>query len=261
MAEFNGLYQRVVYYDIVFRRDVTREVDFLMDVYKAQVKHDPRSMIDLACGPGYHARMFAGRGVRAIGLDLREEMIAFASDLAAADGVEVEWIAQDMRCLQLDEPVDIALNVFDGIDCLTSNTDLVAHLNAIADNLTPDGLYFIDVTNPRYTSFNCYAPFCYAGERDGVRVEINWAVNNAYVDPLTSIAHTEIEMRVQNGGDEIVTRDMAQERVLSAQEITLLAELSGKLRPVAWYGDFDMNVPYGGNKDTPRMIAVLQKTS
>lgn len=261
MAEFNGFYQRAVYYDIVFNRDVTHEIDFVMAVYRQFAGGEPQSLIDLACGPGYHARNFAGRGLRAVGLDLRMEMITFAQEHAAREGVEVEWIAQDMRCLQLDRPVDIAVNVFDGIDCLLTNADLVAHLRSIADNLTPLGLYFIDVTHPKATTFNHYTPFHYYNERNGTRVDIRWATNHPYVDPLTSIAHTEIEIRVNENGQEIVLRDTAKERVLSAQEIILLADFAGGLSPVAWYGDYDLNCPFGGDRDTPRMIAVLQKTT
>src|SRR5690606_21290530 len=149
----------------------------------------PFSLLDLACGPGYHARSFAKRGLRAVGLDLREEMIAFAQACASQEGCEVEWVAQDMRYLRLETPVGVAINVFDGIDCLLTNTDLVAHLRAIAANLTPGGLYFIDVTHPRETFFNFYGDFVYTGQRDEIAVQVIWGTNKPQVDPLTNIAH------------------------------------------------------------------------
>lgn len=259
MAEFNNFYQRAVYYDIVFSRDVTCEIDFVAAVYRQLVGREPAALLDLACGPGYHARAFAARGGRAVGLDLREEMLALAASCAAAEGVQVEWIAADMRSLRLEQPVDVALNVFDGIDCLHSTQDLVAHMRAIAANLTPQGLYIIDVTHPRYTTFNHYEPFCYAGQRDGVTVRIDWATNHPVVDPLTSTVVTQIEMHVDDHGQQFVIVDTACERVLSAQEITLLAELSGVLRPVAWYGAYDMGQPLDSSSGAQRMIALLQK--
>lgn len=33
MAEHNNLYQNVVYYDVIFERDVCREVDFILAAY------------------------------------------------------------------------------------------------------------------------------------------------------------------------------------------------------------------------------------
>ena len=72
MAEYNEVYGRAKYYDIAFRRDVTREVDFLTELYQRHAGKPLSSMIDIACGPGYHALLFASRGVRTIGLDLRK---------------------------------------------------------------------------------------------------------------------------------------------------------------------------------------------
>lgn len=261
MAEFNNFYQRAFYYDIVFQRDVTQEVDFIVEIYRQCVGDGPHSLLDLACGPGYHARNFARRGLRAVGLDLRQEMLAFANDAAAREGVHVQWLAADMRTFQLEHPVDVIINVFDGIDCLNSNEDLVAHLRAVGANLTPAGLYFIDVTNPYYTSFNSYDHFKYRGERDGVSVEILWATNDPLVNPLTSIANTQMEIHINDHGHETVVVDMASERVLSGQEISLLAELSGVLKPIAWYGGYDFGLPFEQSPQAARMIAVLQKLS
>lgn len=260
MAQFQNLYQRAFYYDIVFHRDVTPEIDFIAEVYRQCVGENPRSLVDLACGPGYHARAATRRGLRAVGLDLHQEMVAFAAERATQEGLNIEWIAADMRAMRLHDPVDIALNAFDGIDCLLTTHDLVAHFRAIADNLTPRGLYFIDVTHPRMSTFYHYGDFHYTGSLNGTSVRVNWAVNNPQIDPLTGISHTEIEIRIQENGGETVIIDQADERVFTAQEITLLSELSGALQPVRWYGAYDTNV----SLDSPhaeRMIAVLQKTS
>jgi len=260
VAEFNVFYQRAYYYDIVFRRDVTAEVDFVCAVYEQQRGSPPQSLLDLACGPGYHARNFAGRGLRAVGLDLRPEMVQFAAEQAAADGVQgVEWLAADMRDFRLVHPVDVAINVFDGIDCLNDNADLIAHLRAVAGNLTDGGLYFIDVTHPRFTNFSHYEPFQYQGERDGVRVQINWAINKPQIDPVTSVSQTQLELLIEDNGAAQRIEDTAYERVLTAQEILLLAQLSGVFEVVAWYGAYDTQQPPDYSPTATRLIAVLQK--
>lgn len=260
MAEFNAFYQRAYYYDIVFRRDVTVEIDFVCAVYKQQRGSTPQSLLDLACGPGYHARNFAGRGLRAVGLDLRPEMVQFAAEQEATDGVQgVEWLAADMRDFKLVHPVDVAINVFDGIDCLNSNADLIAHLRAVADNLTEGGLYFIDVTHPRFTNFSHYERFHYQGERDGVRVQINWAINQPQIDPVTSVSRTQLELLIEENGSSQRIEDTAYERVLTAQEILLLAQLSGKFEIIGWYGAYDTQQPPDYSPAATRLIAVLQK--
>jgi hypothetical protein len=72
------------------------------------------------------------------------------------------------------------------------------------------------------------------------------------------VSHTQIEVRIRENGSETVVIDTADERMLTAQEIVLLAELSGALRPIRWYGGYDVNMPL----DAPEakfMVAVLQK--
>lgn len=260
MAEFNHLYQRAVYYDIVFKRDVSQEVDFIIEVYQRATGQAPSSLLDLACGPAYHAREFARRGLRAAGLDLRPEMLHFAADQANAEGVTgIEWLAEDMRYVQLPYPVDIAINAFDGIDCLTNNDDLIAHFRAIARNLTPGGIYLIDVTHPRYTSYSYYEPFAYAGERDGISVQIRWATNNPVFDPVTNLSNTELEVLVNDHGNQFTIKDTACERLLCGQEIDLLARLAGNLKPIGWYGAYNLHQPADHSPSATRLIAVLQK--
>lgn len=257
MAEFNNLYQRAIYYDIVFKRDVTSEIDFLHELYTRLNDRSPQSLLDLACGPAYHARNFAGRGLRAVGLDLRDEMLRFAADQAAAEGVTgIEWIAADMRYLNLEKPVDIALNAFDGIDCLTGNDDLIDHFKAISACLNPGGLYIIDVSPLRYTSYSHYKPWCYTGDRDGIHVEIQWATNNPAFDPITNISHTEMEIRITENGTTAMYHDSARERIVCGTEIDLLARLSGGFKICGWYGAYDFDQPVEGGE---RFIAVLQK--
>jgi len=59
VARHDELYQRAVYYDIVFDRDVRKGVDFVQAAFRHYAGGEPRSVLDLACGPGYHARAFA----------------------------------------------------------------------------------------------------------------------------------------------------------------------------------------------------------
>ena len=131
MAEHHELYQRAFYYDIALKRDVGAEIDFLFFVYEHYTGGSLRSVIDLACGPGYHARAFAQRGIRSVGLDLHPEMIQYAADQAAIDGVKVEWVAADMRFFQLSPSVNMAICMFDGLDALVKNEDLIQHLRAV----------------------------------------------------------------------------------------------------------------------------------
>jgi len=255
-----NLYQRAIYYDVIFDRDVSREADFITQAYQQYSgMTGPAAVLDLACGPGYHALEFARRGVAATGLDLGKEMLTLAREKAAAQGLQVHWMEGDMRSFALERPVDAAFIMFDGLDALLSNDDLVTHLRAVGQALNPGGVYLVDLTHPRDCSFQSYGSFGYHGRRDGVDVEIRWATNSPHFDLVTGVADVELELHVRDNGREILVKDRARERLLLPQEIRLLAESSGLLQVVGWHGDYDVRQPLDNSQASRRMIAVLQR--
>jgi SAM-dependent methyltransferase len=259
VAEYNNLYQHAMYWDIIFNRDVSKEVQFIHELFRHFAGRDLCSVLDIACGPGYHARAFARQGLRAVGLDLRAEMLAFAQDQAKADGVDIEWVKGDMRHMKLNQPVDAALGMFDAIDGLLTDDDLVAHFRCIADNLTPGGIYLVELSHPAIYSYEWYPPVAYHGERDGVEVDIYWATNRPQHDLVTGVAHVELEIRVNDHGHQTIIHDSADERLLCAGELRLLARLSGALEVVGWYGDMKLSQPFDHTSMSPRMFCVMQK--
>ncbi|MEX2650181.1 MAG: class I SAM-dependent methyltransferase [Alphaproteobacteria bacterium] len=258
MAEFNELYARARYYDIALGRDVTREVVFVENLFQRLTGRPLGSVLEIACGPGYHTRGFARRGVVATGLDLRPEMVAFAAERARADGVDARWIAADMRDFTLPAPVDAIITMYDTLDCLLDHDDVIAHFRNVARNLVPDGLYLLEFTHPHDTGFADYGAFRYEGERDGVRVIVDWATNAPAYHPLTMVAEVEVRMTVTEKGAERVFVDRAPERMFTAPEIVALARLSGALRFERAFGDFALDRPLDEAPAPRRMILALR---
>ncbi|MDH5507163.1 MAG: class I SAM-dependent methyltransferase [Anaerolineae bacterium] len=259
MAEHNAFYQKARYYDVVFDRDVSGEVDFILDAYERYAGKKAESALDIACGPAYHALDIAHRGLVSAGLDLHPEMVKMANERAVQEGVSLNLLAADMRDFKLDAPVDAAYIIFDGLDALLLNEDLVKHFKAVAKNLTPNGIYIIDLTHPRDCSLWDYGKFHYKGKRDGTAVEIKWATNKPVFDVCTGVANVDIEIHVVEQGKKQVIKDSARERYLPPQEIQLLADLSGVFKVAGWHGDFNIDQPLDNSDASRRMIAVLQK--
>ena len=258
MAEFNEIYARARYYDIALGRDVGREVDFVLAAFRRLAGRPARSVLEIACGPGYHTRALARRGIRAVGLDLRPEMVAYAAERAAEDGVEATWIAADLRDFTLAEPVDVVLTLYDTLDCLLDQDDVIAHFRNVAANLAPDGLYLLEFTHPFDTGFADYGSFRYEGERGGVKVVVDWATNAPTYHPLTQAADVEVTMTVTEKGATRRFVDRAPERMFTAPEIAALARLSGALRLDASWGDVDIDRPLDDGPPPRRMILGLR---
>lgn len=259
MAQHDLLYQRAVYYDIALSRDVSTEIDFIQQIYRHLTGSELTSVLDLACGPGYHARCLARRGIRAVGLDLFTPMIDLAKEHALQEKVTVEWIVNDMRCFKLAKPVDMAICMFDGIDALVDNDDFICHLQTVSANLIPGGLYLLDCTHPRDCSFGYYGDYRYSGKRNGISVDIIWSTNRPSIDPVTGVAEVELELHVDDHGNRQIIKDKARERCLTAQEIQLLVRLSGVFDIAGWYGGMDLKQPLDNTPLSTRMISVLRK--
>jgi hypothetical protein len=191
-------------------------------------------------------------------MDLRPEMIAYAAD--QTDGTSVQWLVGDMRDFQLEAPADLAFCCNSGIDCLLTNAELVHHLRTVAGNLDGDGLYVIELCHPRDSHPYDYGNWRYVGEQDGTRVTIDWATNRPLADPISHVARVDVTMRVQKNGSETVYVDSALERYLSAQEITLLCDLSGVFKVVDWYGAFDLGQPLDNSQSATSVIGVLARS-
>jgi len=196
MAEYTELYARAHWYDIALGRDVGREIDFVTEVFRRLAGRPLSSVLEIACGPGYHTRGFARRGIAATGLDLMPGMVELGRRLAEAEGLVATWVAADMRDFRLAAPVDAVLTMYDALDCLVEQDDVIAHFRNVAANLVLDGLYILEFTHPHDTGFADYGSFSYEGERDGTRVVVDWATNGAAYHPLTMVAEVEVTMTV-----------------------------------------------------------------
>ena len=260
MADHREIYRQAEYYDIVFDRDVSQELNFALNTYRElNDGRMPDAVIDIACGPGYYALQAAQRGLRAIGLDLRKEMVELAAKKASALGVDVTWLAQDMRSLVLTPPVDVSLTMFDSLDVLSTDDDVIAHFKAMYRNLTPGGIYVIELSHPRDASYGAYGEYLYTGQRDGIRVRIKFYPHDDW-DLLTGLisATAHIDVTHPDGKAEHF-ESTAQERLYLPRELNALVKEAGGFKTIGWYGAFRKNQALDFSSNAVRMVAVYQR--
>lgn len=257
MASANPLYLYPRYYDIIFGRDVAPEVDFLTQLFAGLRGRAPAAVVELGCGPGYHVRAFASRGLRAIGLDGSPHMIDYARG-QTTERCGATWLLGDMRSFELDRPVDLAICLFDSIDGLCTIDDFVAHFQAVARNLVADGLYVIGQTHQRDTGIIGYGPFHYTAERDGCRVTLDWA-SDVRTDTLTQTADVDIVLRVRERGAEQEYRHRTRESFSTPLFLQAIGRLSGAFEPWHWFGDYRLDQAYDDSPASPYCISVWRR--
>jgi SAM-dependent methyltransferase len=254
-------------YDIAFDfRDVKGECDFLLKVAEQHLGRPAKSAIELACGPGYHTRELAKRGILAHGLDNSPEMIAYANDLIARDKLNATIHSGDMRTYRSKEKYDFAYILITSLAHLLTNRDILDHLNSVSDLLNDDGIYIISTVHPRdfwhesaeNSAGTSHEP-TWTNFRDGITVTTNWGGSNQQFDPLTEIDDVVISFTVESGGQTTCHDFPERLRRLSFQTFQALVQLSERFAVVDMYGDFDLNTKLSNDPNSVRFVPVLRK--
>jgi SAM-dependent methyltransferase len=106
-----------------------------------------RAAADIGCGTGLFARYLSDRwGAPVWAVDISPEMLRMAEGNCL--GANVRLLRQDIRCLQLPEPVDLVTSNFDALNHLTGEGDLRVAFQRIAENLRPGGHLYFDLVTP-----------------------------------------------------------------------------------------------------------------
>ncbi|MHA8138394.1 class I SAM-dependent DNA methyltransferase [Lactobacillaceae bacterium Scapto_B20] len=115
-------------------------------------KHATGEMIlDLACGNGRLAIELVKRGYTVSGLDLSEDMLAIASEKAAASDVSLPLFNGDMLYLDLLPDYD-TITCFDDSICYLANSDELKQMfNQVYSRLNAGGTFLFDVITPYQT--------------------------------------------------------------------------------------------------------------
>ncbi len=256
----NDVYLRAHYYDIVFDRDISDQIDFCQQLFHQYTGQPIQTMLEVACGPAYHSRAFARRGIRAFGMDLSGTMVSYAQDRANAEGLDAYFFEADMSNFTLETPVDFAICVFDASDFLLSPEAVIAHAHAMKAALRPGGLYLIEQIHPKNAHAYKIDHHEWTAERDGVTVTFVWGKNTPKPDVATALYEIEMEMHVYENGEHYTYYDRSRERSLTPQEFRMAAEdIVGGLKIVDYYGDFRLDQPLDWSEGATRMITVVQK--
>lgn len=109
----------------------------------------PTSLVDVACGAGEFAVAMARAGIAVTGVDQSPEMLALARQSAAASGVKITFVEQDMRELRIAEPVEAATCLYDSLNYVVDESEFRRTLAAVAGALRTGGMFVFDMITVR----------------------------------------------------------------------------------------------------------------
>jgi SAM-dependent methyltransferase len=207
------------------------------------------TVADLACGTGNSSLPWAARGYRTYGVDLSAEMLEIARMKAAAGGLEISFLCQDMCSLRLELPVDLAVCFQDGFNYIVNIEDLRRAFQAVHGNLEHGGFFIFDLNYlPRLVPSGQSVSLV-----QGDNFTLRWSAGFDQRDNLWGV---EVAGTIRDEEGNLHNyREKHQERIYEPHEIwPLLAEQG--FTSLNSYRAFSFEQPHDR---TPRVVHVAKK--
>ncbi len=108
------------------------------------LRQERNTVLDLGCGTGALTELLARRGYDMIGVDNAPEMLRIAMEKRERSGLDILYLLQDMRELELYGTVGAVVSVCDSVNYLLMEEDIVQTFARVNNYLYPQGLFIFD---------------------------------------------------------------------------------------------------------------------
>lgn len=226
------------YYDeLTANIDYGRRGEYFHEIIKKFKKTKENILLDLACGTGSISEVMARLGYDVIGVDNSDEMLGMAIEKKFESGLNIQYLCQDMRKLDMFGTVDVIICALDSINHLANLNDVRKVFEGAAFFCEMNGLFIFDV-NTLYKHRKILANNTFTYETDNVYC-IWENTLNAETDEVRM--NLEFFEREENG---LYSRssESFSEKAYSEESIEKLLEESG-FEVLAKYGDDTFEPP------------------
>ena len=229
----------------------------LVDLIEKRCQLEPgTSILDLGCGGGDQAKLFARKGYQVVGIDKVKSLVEFANDTFKKEGLDGEFHVEDMRNIKYKNKFDLCV-MLSGTFGLMPEHENERLLLLIHQALKPEGQAFLS-----YLSLERY--FGLSHIRSWNIIDGGFALREEWFDVPTATYHSknmhilldgriiQAAVEADYGADEVI-------RCYGTREIELLAEKAGfDIR--AHLSNKNIGDPeYVPAANEPRGIIVLRK--
>lgn len=105
----------------------------------------PSLLLDLCCGTGSFAGIFAKKGISVIGVDASEDMLSKAKEKTQNNCGDILYLCQNATELDLYGTVDGAVCLMDSLNHITDYDDFCAAISRVSLFLEKDRLFIFDI--------------------------------------------------------------------------------------------------------------------
>jgi ubiquinone/menaquinone biosynthesis C-methylase UbiE len=133
------------FYDLFYaEKDYRAECDYIRTVADTYAERPLRKLLDVGCGTGAHALLWAQDGLEITGLDRSPPMLQRARKKARDMQCKVTFREGDARNFNLERKFDAVTAMFAVMSYQTAVEDILAALHSVRRHLERSGLFLFD---------------------------------------------------------------------------------------------------------------------
>ena len=228
-------------------------IDEVMQTHHA----DPIDVMEVACGTGSVVLSLAElECYQLTGTDLSPAMIDVAKRKATEMEVNVQFEPAAFSELSFENQFDCVYAVFDSINYLHEEREVIEALNAIHRTLKSDGLFIFDFSTPK----NSLESVDHLNEAEGERGNLRF-FRKSWYQTNEKVHYNEFEIEELNPATKLVTGswyEMHRQRAYTLSEMLSILEQT-PYHLVAKYDGFDL-IEADDNSARVTIVLRCQKT-
>ncbi len=206
------------------------------------IKSDSK-ILDMACGSGRHAVIFAKKGFDVTAVDLSQRLMSEAKENAIQNDVKIDFVLSDILDFETTKRFNLALNLFTSFGYFDNDEENFRVILKAYDLLMDGGYFVIDYFNKNYLLKNLIPTSVFS--ENGLRIT-----------QKRSIQENRVVKNISIDNNGLVEEFYESVRLYSYDELIAYIKKAG-FTILKEYGDY-----YGNNfnkESSPRLIIFAKK--
>jgi SAM-dependent methyltransferase len=206
------------YYDVIYGafKDYATEVAQVARLLR-RVNPDCRTVLDVGCGSGEHARPLAAQGFAVDGIDIEPAFVRIASLKHPAG----RFIVADMSDFRLPQRYDALLCLFSSIGYLRTLPRVTRALTCFLEHLAPRGVALVEPWFPPGV-LEPGKRFTHSGESNGVKVS-----RHSRTEIEGTLSRLLFDYEIDDHGDIRRVSEVHELGLFTTEEMTLAFREAG----------------------------------
>ena len=121
--------------------DATKEIS---EDSKEALEEERNLVVELGCGTGSFTQVLKKKGYDIMGIDLSPEMLDLARKKSAEEGLQIMYLEQDMRELDLYCTAGTIVSICDSINYILEDEEIIDTFKLVNNFLYPKGIFIFD---------------------------------------------------------------------------------------------------------------------